>query len=181
MKIMPWMILTGALALTACSTPYNAVTKTAKVLWNPDVPVGYEEDLPSTADLAMLAEPNVNTNGSQQPTPINFQVLQLEDSSRVMAAGFDELLSGLEDALGSNYIDHKDYTLVPGQFKFIEPMELTEKTRYLGVVAYYAYPNQSQWKKVVKVEPQGGDYHLLVNLRDREVVLEKADDKSGGQ
>ena len=55
--------------LAGCSTPYNAVTKTAKVLWDPDIPVGYPEDLPSRVDLTMMAEPGVNPNESLAPTP----------------------------------------------------------------------------------------------------------------
>ena len=44
------------------------------------------------------------------------------------------------------------------------------------MIAFYAYPNLSQWKKVVKVDPIGGRYHLLVNLREREVQLRRSDE-----
>ena len=93
-----------------------------------------------------------------------------------MAADFDQLLGELEPSLGRNYVDHSDYTLVPGQFKFIDPFDIDEETRFIGVIAFYAYPNLSQWKKVVKVDPMGGRYHLLVNLRDREVHLRRSDE-----
>lgn len=169
-------VLIMVAVLTGCSTPYNAVTKTAKVLWDPDIPVGYPEDLPTRVDLTMLAEPDVNPNEALAPTPIAFQVIELRDSSRLMAGDFDQLLTDLEDALGENYVEHSDYTLVPGQFKFVESFEIDGDTRYVGVIAFYAYPNLSQWKKVVKVDPVGGRYHLLVNLRERDVVLQKADD-----
>ncbi|WP_375176276.1 type VI secretion system lipoprotein TssJ [Marinobacter mobilis] len=176
MKYCKWSLLVAVLALAGCSTPYNAVTKTAKVLWDPDIPVGYPEDLPSRIDLTMLAEPDVNPNESLAPTPIAFQIVELRDSSRIMAADFDQLLTELEDSLGRNYIDHADYTLVPGQFKFVEPFEISDETRFIGVIAFYAYPNLSQWKKVVRVDPMGGRYHLLVNLREREVQLTRSDE-----
>ena len=130
----------------------------------------------SLALLTMLAEPDVNPNESLAPTPIAFQIIQMRDSSRLMAADFDQLLGELEPSLGRNYVDHSDYTLVPGQFKFIEPFEIAEDTRFIGVIAFYAYPNLSQWKKVVKVDPIGGRYHLLVNLREREVKLRRSDE-----
>ncbi|WP_029655179.1 type VI secretion system lipoprotein TssJ [Marinobacter daepoensis] len=176
MKYCKWSLLVVALMLAGCSTPYNAVTKTAKVLWDPDIPVGYPEDLPSRVDLTMLAEPNVNPNESLAPTPIAFQVIELRDSSLLMAGDFDQLLNDLEDSLGQNYVDHSDYSLVPGQFKFVESFEVDEDTRYIGVIAFYAYPNLSQWKKVVKVNPIGGHYHLLVNLREREIQLRRSDE-----
>ncbi|SFL88285.1 type VI secretion system lipoprotein TssJ [Marinobacter zhejiangensis] len=176
MKYCKWSLLVAVLALAGCSTPYNAVTKTAQVLWDPDIPVGYPEDLPSRVDLTMLAEPDVNPNESLAPTPIAFQIVELRDSSRIMAADFDQLLTELEDSLGRNYVDHADYTLVPGQFKFVEPFEISDETRFIGVIAFYAYPNMSQWKKVVRVDPMGGRYHLLVNLREREVQLTRSDE-----
>lgn len=176
MKYCIGMLLAAVLILVGCSTPYNAVSKTAKVLWDPDIPVGYPEDLPSRVDLTMLAEPNVNPNESLAPTPIAFQVIEMRDSSMLMAGDFDQLLSDLEDSLGQNYIDHDDYSLVPGQFRFIEPFEIDKDTRFIGIIAFYAYPNLSQWKKVVKVDPMGGRYHLLVNLREREVKLRRSDE-----
>jgi len=175
-KYGKWSLLVVALMLAGCSTPYNAVTKTAKVLWDPDIPVGYPDELPSRVDLTMLAEPGVNPNQSLAPTPIAFQVIELRDSSLLMAGDFDQLLNNLEDSLGQNYVDHSDYSLVPGQFRFVEPFEISEDTRYIGVIAFYAYPNLSQWKKVVKVDPIGGRYHLLVNLREREVQLRRSDE-----
>ncbi|MDV3504780.1 type VI secretion system lipoprotein TssJ [Marinobacter sp. M-5] len=176
MKYSKGILLTAILVLVGCSTPYNAVSKTAKVLWDPNIPVGYPEDLPSRVDLTMLAEPDVNPNESLAPTPIAFQVIEMRDSSMLMAGDFDQLLSDLEDSLGQNYIDHDDYSLVPGQFRFIEPFEVDSDTRFIGIIAFYAYPNLSQWKKVVKVDPIGGRYHLLVNLREREVKLRRSDE-----
>lgn len=176
MKMSKWMLLCVVFGLAGCSTPYKAVTKTAKVLWDPDIPVGEPEDLPSRVDLTMLAEPDVNPNDAMQSTPINFQIIEMEDSSMIMSADFDQLLKDLEDSLGNNYIDHSDYTMLPGQYKYIEPFEIDADTRYIGVIAFYAYPNQSQWKKVVKVDAIGGQYHILVNLREREVVMQKADE-----
>ncbi|WP_372964206.1 type VI secretion system lipoprotein TssJ [Marinobacter sp.] len=176
MNYCKWSLLTIVIFLVGCSTPYNAVTKTAKVLWDPDIPVGYPEDQPTLVDLTMLAEPSVNPNQSLAPTPIAFQIIELRDSSLLMAGDFDQLLNNLEGSLGRNYVDHSDYTLVPGQFKFVEPFEISEDTRFIGVIAFYAYPNLSQWKKVVKVNPIGGTYHLLVNLREREVKLTPSDE-----
>src|SRR5690606_19338082 len=111
-KTCKWNLLAMGLAtlfvLSGCSTPYNAITKTAKVLWDPDIPVGYAEDLPSRVDLTMVAEPGVNPNESLAPTPIAFQIIEMRDSSLLMAGDFDQLLNNLKDSLGRNYIDHSD-------------------------------------------------------------------------
>ncbi|GGC65261.1 type VI secretion system lipoprotein TssJ [Marinobacter halophilus] len=176
MKYYKWSLLAIVMLMVGCSTPYNAVSKTAKVLWDPSIPVGYPEDLPSRVALTMLAEPDVNPNESLAPTPIAYQIIELRDSSLLMAGDFDQLLNNLKDSLGRNYVDHSDYTLVPGQFKYVEPFEISKDTRFIGVIAFYAYPNLSQWKKVVKVDPIGDTYHLLINLREREVQLRRSED-----
>lgn len=179
LTLQPWRAISALLTLlllVGCSTPYNAVTKTAKVIWDPSIPVGYPEEQPSRVDLTMLAEPDVNPNESLAPTPIAFQIIEMRDSSRLMAADFDQLLTQLEKSLGRNYIEHSDYTLIPGQFKFVEPFNVSKDTRFIGVIAFYAYPNLSQWKKVVRVDPLGGRYHLLVNLRARDVQLKRSDE-----
>ncbi|MFO8141355.1 MAG: type VI secretion system lipoprotein TssJ, partial [Marinobacter sp.] len=62
MKYCKWSLLAIVMLMTGCNTPYNAVSKTAMVLWDPSIPVGYPEDLPSRVALTMLAEPEVNPN-----------------------------------------------------------------------------------------------------------------------
>jgi len=169
--------LAMALTITGCSTPYKAITKTAKVWWDPEVQVGEREELPSEAALILLASPDVNPNSALEPTPIAFQVFELRDSSRLMAADFEEMLESPEEKLGRNYLRHWDYTLVPSQYKYVTPFELDSETRFIGVVAYYAFPNESQWKKVVKVNPIGKDYRVLLNFQARDVVLQSAEDQ----
>ena len=175
---LAWVIgLAMALTITGCSTPYKAITKTAKVWWDPEIQVGEREELPSEAALILLASPDVNPNSALEPTPIAFQVFELRDSSRLMAADFEEMLESPEEKLGRNYLRHWDYTLVPSQYKYVTPFELDSETRFIGVVAYYAFPNESQWKKVVKVNPIGKDYRVLLNFQARDVVLQSAEDQ----
>nr|WP_297460510.1 type VI secretion system lipoprotein TssJ [uncultured Halomonas sp.] len=165
------LIVALTLLLASCSTAYKAVTKSAQVMWDPSIPVGYPEDRPSHVDLSMIAERNINPNYLGIGTPLAFQILQLKDNSMLMAASFAELEKDLEETLGTNYLAHDDFTLLPGQFKFYEPFEIHEDTRYIGIIALYARPDMAQWKKVVRVDARGRDYHLLVHLREHDVEL----------
>ncbi|SHF36879.1 type VI secretion system protein VasD [Modicisalibacter ilicicola DSM 19980] len=161
------------LLLNGCSAPFQAIGKSAQVIWDPSLPVGHPENRPSRVDLSMVAERDVNPNYRGIGTPLMFQILQLKDDSMLMAADFPELKRDLEETLGTNYLVHDDFTLLPGQFKFYAPFEIDEDTRYMGVIALYADPNRAQWKKVVRVDATGNDYHLLVHLREHEVELRK--------
>lgn len=168
------LALVAALAmLTGCASTFEAAGKTYEVIKDPSIPVGYPEDRPSRVDLSMLASDDMNPNVEGAGTPLRFQILQLKDDSMLMSADHRQLQEDLEQALGTNYLAHDDFTLLPGQFKFYEPFEVEEDTRYIGIIAFYADPNQAQWKKVVKIDAKGRDYHLLVQLMEREAALRK--------
>ncbi|WP_447529917.1 type VI secretion system lipoprotein TssJ [Vreelandella sp. TE19] len=171
--------LIGVLALcllfAGCASTREAAGKTWEIMRDPSTPVGYPEDRPTLVDLSMIAEANVNPNVEGEGTPLRFQVLQLKDDSMLMAADIIQLSEDMEEALGTNYLTHDDFTLLPGQWKFYEPFEIDEETRYIGLIAFYATPNEAEWKKVVKVRSRAEHYHLLVHLRESEVELRKED------
>ena len=166
-------VLVVLLSITGCASTREAAGKAWEVMMDPSIPVGYPEDQPTLVDLSMVAEPDVNPNIEGEGTPLRFQILQLKDDSMLMAADVDQLSEDLEEALGTNYLTHDDFTLLPGQWKFYEPFAIEEETRYIGLIAFYAQPNEAEWKKVVKVKARSENYHLLVHLRSSEVELRK--------
>ncbi|MGF1873280.1 type VI secretion system lipoprotein TssJ [Photobacterium indicum] len=139
--------------LAACSSGYDPKTE------------------PTTVTYSMVADEKVNPNVSGEATPIEIQVFELEDDSMFLAADYDQLVDDAEKALKSNYVDHSDYALLPGQFKYIGTTEVDDDTRYIGVMARYADPENSQWKKVVRVKSLGREYHILMLFQENEVNL----------
>ncbi|GHC16199.1 type VI secretion system-associated lipoprotein [Aidingimonas halophila] len=166
-------LLMVIVTLSGCASTFEAANKTAKIINDPSIPVGPPEDRPSRVDLSMLAEPDVNPNQDGEGAPLMFQVLQLKDDSMLMAADQAQLRDDLEEALGTNYLSHDDFTLLPGQFKFYEAFEVEKDTRYIGLIAFYGTPDDAEWKKVVKVDDRGRDYHLLTHFRAHEAELRK--------
>lgn len=133
------------------------------------------KDMPTTVTFSMVTTENVNPNVSGDATPVEIQVFELEDDSMFLASGYDQLAGDAPAALKSNYVDHRDFSLVPGQFKFIDSFEIAEETRYISVMARFSDPDVSDWKKVVKVLPVGRVYHLLMYFDGTEVVLVKVE------
>lgn len=79
-------------------------------------------------------------------------MVYLSENSKLLAADYDQLSSdALEKTLGKNYIDHQEYTLLPDQFKALDPIKLEEK-QLSGVIAHYADANRSEWKKIIKIK-----------------------------
>ncbi|MFC3395155.1 type VI secretion system lipoprotein TssJ [Brenneria rubrifaciens] len=155
--------------LSGCTT----LGKMAKVAANPAIQVGSNESQPSTVGFSLLAEPDVNPNESGEAAPVEFQLVMLAEDSRLLATDYDQVTTDIEKALAKNYVDHQDYTLLPGQFKYLPPEKLDEKVRYVGVIARYADPESAQWRKVIKLKNTGQTYQVLVHLRRDEVEIKK--------
>ncbi len=134
------------LVLVGCASTREATGKAWQVIRDPSIPVGYPEERPSLVDLSMVAEPNANPNADGEGTPLRFQILQLKDDSMLMAADLGQLQRDLEEALGTNYLTHDDFTLLPGQWKFYE---LRGRRGYALHRHHrvYASPNEAEWKR----------------------------------
>ncbi|TXE21955.1 type VI secretion system lipoprotein TssJ [Serratia ureilytica] len=163
------LMLLLTLSLAGCTT----MGKMAKVAMNPDIQVGNHDDQPSTVSFSLVGEQDMNPNESGEASPVEFQIVMLSEDSRLLASDYDQITADLPKALAKNYLDHQDYTLLPGQFKYLPAAELDKKTRYIGVVARYADPDSTEWRKVIPVKSTGRHYQVLVHLRMNEVDLQQ--------
>lgn len=156
--------------LTSCT----AASKIGQVLMDPSIPVGKLEERPSILSLSFLSENNINENDENLASPIQVQIVYLTEDSRLLDSYYEQFIEEkLEDILGKNYLDHQDYTIIPNQYKVVPNIILGEKNRYLGVIAYYSDPEKAQWRKVIKLEGLGHNYHVLVHLRKLEVEIKE--------
>ncbi|TQI80055.1 type VI secretion system protein VasD [Serratia fonticola] len=134
-------------------------------------------DKPSTVRLTLLAEPDINPNEKGEPAPTEIAVVYLSEDSKLLAADYDQLGSEmLKKTLSKNYIDHQEYTLLPNQYKPLSPVELEGKNNYLGVIAYYADANRSEWKKIIKINSVGYRYGVLIHVRANDIDLRKEEE-----
>ncbi|WAB90560.1 type VI secretion system lipoprotein TssJ [Pseudomonas citronellolis] len=104
-------------------------------------------------------------------TPIAFKVLQLKDDSMFLNADPEQLWHKTKKALGSTYLSVDDYILLPGQFKFINFRRIDEDANYIAVVADFRDPNIATWKQVLRVDPRGQKYNLLVSFLGNRVSI----------
>ncbi|PVZ68778.1 type VI secretion system lipoprotein TssJ [Pelagibaculum spongiae] len=162
-------------AISGCGAIWQASSKTAKVIWQPDIPVGEPQNLPTKITYSLVAQNWLNPNPSGDSSPIEFNVFQLEDDAMFLAADYDQLNTQYEKSLGTNYLDHSEYALLPGQFKFIGPFNVEDDANYIGIVAKFSDPERSLWKKVIKVKPIGREYHLLMMFAAQDVTLTKVE------
>lgn len=107
-------------------------------------------------------------------TPIAFKILQLRDDTVFLNTDHDTLIHAkkLSAPLGSTYIRDDDYILKPGQFKYVDFEEIHSDTRFIAVMANFHDIDSATWKQVLRIEPMGQRYSLLISFNNRNVNLQ---------
>lgn len=158
--------------LLGCST----LGKIGQVLMDPEIPVGAPGSQPSTLGIALVADETLNPGREGQANPLELQIVRLSEESRLLSADYQQLRQDLAKALGKNYLDHQDYTLTPAEFRYLPSFPMDEQTRYLGVIAHYADPERAQWRQLIRIDPLGHHYQLLVHLHSDRILLQREDE-----
>ncbi|WP_252438888.1 type VI secretion system lipoprotein TssJ [Citrobacter amalonaticus] len=162
-----------AVILSGCET----AKKIGQVIKNPDVQVGKLAEQPSEVTITLLTEPDANINADGEATVVDVQLVYLSDDSKFQAADYDQLVTtALPDALGKNYVDHQDFSLLPDTIKTLPPVKLDEKTQFIGIIAYFSDDQTTEWKQIEPVEGTGHHYRLLVHIRQSSIEMKKEDD-----
>lgn len=160
-------------ALTGCET----AKKIGQVIKNPNIQVGKLTDQSSQVTITLLTEPDANINADGEAAAVDVQLVYLSDDSKLQAADYDQLASTpLPEALGKNYIDHQDFSLLPDTIKTLPSVKMDEKTQFIGVIAYFSDDQTTQWKQIEAVEGTGHNYRLLVHIRQSSIEMKKEDD-----
>lgn len=163
-------LLSGA--ITGC----EMTKKIGQVIADPGIQVGSLAAQPSELTVTLLTEPDINLNGSGEAAPVDIQLIYMSDDSKLQAADYDLVATTpLPEALGKNYIDHQDFTLLPDTIKTLPPVKLDEKTQFIGVVAYFSSDQTTEWKQLETVESTGHRYRLLVHVRQSNIEIKKED------
>ncbi|HCR9738675.1 MULTISPECIES: type VI secretion system lipoprotein TssJ [Citrobacter] len=174
---MRWAFVMLAIMLAGASGGCTMTKKIGQVIADPDIQVGDLKQQASNVTVTLLTEPDSNLNGEGDPAPVDMQLVYLTDDSKFQAADYDLMASTpLPEALGKNYLDHQDFTLLPDTLKTLPDVTLDAKTQFIGIVAYFSDDQTSEWKQIVPVEGSGHQYRLLVHVRQNSIEM-KTEDK----
>lgn len=116
-----------------------------------------------------------DARSGRNANPVEVTVYQLKDDGRFLSADFDQLRADPKQALGKTYLEHDDFVVRPGQFKFVRFFPVKEQTQFIAVVASYEDIDSIVWKAIARIEPTGGRYPLLVSLGKHGVRIQKED------
>ena len=167
-----FLLFVATVLMSGCET----TQKLYEVIKDPSVPVGYPSNAATEVSFTLLSDADINPNQSGEATPIEVQVIYLNEDSNFLALDYDQFLTGgPEKTLGKNYIDHQDYSMMPDQFKPLPPIKLEPTTRFIGVVAHFSYIDEAQWFDIIDVESIGKKEQIMIHVSANEVALKKED------
>jgi type VI secretion system protein VasD len=129
-------------------------------------------ELASYADGPSEPPPAPDQSSQRQgPSSIAFKILQLRDDSLLLDATYEQVEEDLDKALGTTLISVDDFRLLPGHFKYIEPEEINERTRYIAVIARLGDSPDGKWKDTLRIQPRGYDHTVHVHFENNGVEL----------
>ncbi len=162
-----------SISLLGCTT----VGKVAKVIADPDIQVGKNDDQPSMVDLVLVGEDYINSNFYGDPTSVVIELYYLRDKSRFLAADYDSISMGdIKDVIGKAYLDHEEYLIEPSTNEYVSQIEIPDRTRYLGVIAHYADIDNVLWKKILPIKASGDNAKMMILAKEREIKFERLED-----
>ncbi|GAB0114820.1 type VI secretion system lipoprotein TssJ [Acidisoma sp. C75] len=117
---------------------------------------------PTTLNLTVDADPQLNPSNSNAPSPMVLKFFELTDPDAFEAATFNQLFYSANDTLKSDLLNTFSLQLVPGQKKATIRRNLTSQTAYLGIVAGYRQINNASWRLTRKINMRGSNRIRLV-------------------
>jgi len=132
---MKIFVIAGLLALQGC-----AVLRGAPEL--PDI-----QKPPRDVTMRLHAGANLNAGAGKQPYALAVRIYKLRQPAAFQRMPFDSFLSqhNEREQLGSDLLEVKEVTLIPGQhYEVVE--KVTREAYYIGVVALFRNPAESRWR-----------------------------------
>ena len=116
----------------------------------------------------------LNPNINNKPSPLILTIYQLSSNSAFSNSSFSMIDNCSLKLLGNSLIDKIEYEITPNTTD-IKHIHLTNKTRFLGIVAGYHNLRNSNWKKTIPI-PSKCKYHVLnISLDTYGVEISKLD------
>lgn len=154
----------------------EAVPKIAKVLLDPKVPVGPQENQPKKVVLYAYAASDVNRNFNNEPSPVVVKIFSLSSDHRLFALDFFSIVNDPKGALGVTLIDELDENmLAPGAYKVLGTYEFPQKAKKLAVVAEYLDIDSTVWRASIDVDAAQSDGSLYLLVSRDQVQLTNAE------
>ena len=100
---------------------------------------------PTRVQLTIEASPDANPDGAGRPSPVVVRVYELSTSNSFETGDFFQLFEQPEATLGADLRGTADIVVPPGGRQSLS-REVSDDTRYIGVLANFRDIDQARWR-----------------------------------
>jgi type VI secretion system protein VasD len=117
----------------------------------PEIPVEIPElqKPPRKIKLRLFAGENLNADTKGRPLAVVMKIYKLKNANLLASMPYDSFLSPAKEkeALGSDLLDVREVTLIPGkQYEFEE--KVSREAGVMGIVTLFHSPSSERWRYV---------------------------------
>lgn len=123
---------------------------------------------PARAVVSIGAAPDINPNPSGRPSPLQVRLFELKTLTAFSKADFFSLYEQPDATLGADLVAKEEFTLRPGETRFMERL-LHPETHYIGLFAAYRDLDRAVWRASVPVAPNRTN-PVRVDLEARAII-----------
>lgn len=126
--------------------------------------------------LTVIANKDVNPDGSGRPSPIQIKVYQLTSRTTLDNLDFDKLFYRGEDFLSDELLEQKEFILQPKE-ELKHEIALVSGVTHIAVLAAYRDIDSTRWKHLYKINDTGYYSHKLMVTQQGLVDVPKSQKK----
>ncbi|WP_090133340.1 type VI secretion system lipoprotein TssJ [Kushneria avicenniae] len=131
--------------------------------------------------VVIASDASLNPDTQGEPLSVVVRLYQLGELPPFATAAPDQLWDNPDDVLGEALLSQRELTVLPGDEK-IDVAALDEKTRYVGIAAFFRHTQRNVWHVALDADELRRDGLLSasegirVRLVDDRIELERGDD-----
>jgi type VI secretion system protein VasD len=125
-------------------------------------------------DLKVAAQPNLNPDVSERPSPVMVKVFELRNDLAFKQADFHSLFDRPMQALGADLLAADELVFVPGEARTVS-YKPGKDARFLGVAAGFRQTDRARWRYIAPMDPEE-DKVVALEFNDASIIPVSEDD-----
>ncbi len=128
--------------------------------------------------VQIIADPSINPNANDDPSPTVVRVYDLKSDTKFRQADFFAIFDNDATTLGADLVGKREFEIKPGQTETYE-RDVPIEAEYIGVIAGFRDITSAQWRAAVKIKKEYIN-DIIINLTSLSVNITLAKTQSVG-
>ena len=128
--------------------------------------------------VQIIADPSINPNADDQPSPTVVRIYELKSDTTFRQADFFALFDNDATTLGADLVGKREFEIKPGQTETYN-RDAPIEAEYIGVIAGFRDITSAQWRAVVKIKREYIN-DIIINITSLSVNITQTKTQPAG-